>query len=160
MDARFAEADAKQTARFAEADARELARFAEADTKQMGRFAEADARELARLAALQEKIDARFALAEAKADARFAEMGAKLDRKFADLIKWMVMAAIATGAVGATFLGIFLSNLAPKLTQADGGVMHTLALTSPVQAAPAIPRARSGYWSEQTARRRSASLPS
>jgi hypothetical protein len=159
MDARFAEADAREQVRFAEADAREQVLFAEADAREQVRFAEADARERVR-----------FAEADGRELSRFAEANAKLERKITELIKWMVGTAIAVTAVGATILGLFLSNMALKVPQAAMPVVINLAapaqpfsnpmLISPVRASPAMPRARSGYWSAQTAPPRSASLPS
>jgi hypothetical protein len=125
------------------------ARLGTIESRIDARFAEADAKE-----------EGRFAKAEAKSDVRFAEADAKLERRFTELVKWMVVTAIAATAVGATILGIFLSHMTLNAPQAVAPVARKLALISPVRASPAMPRARSGYWSAHTARPRSASLPS
>jgi hypothetical protein len=136
------------------------ARLGTIETLIDARFAEADAKEEARFAKAEAKSDVRFTKAEAKSDVRFAEADAKLERRFTELVKWMVVTAIAATAVGATILGLFLSHMTLNEPQAVAPVARNLVLTSPVRASPAMPRARPGYWSAHTARPRSASLPS
>jgi hypothetical protein len=88
MNARFETVEARMDTRFAEADAKNVARFAEADARNVARFAQTDA-----------KIDA---------------LEAKVDRRIDELIRWLVVTAIAAGGVAIAGLALVLNTVALK----------------------------------------------
>jgi hypothetical protein len=99
MNARLETIDARMDARFAETDAKNAARFAEAEAKNVARFAEAEAKNVARFAQTDAKIDA---------------LELKIDRRIDELVRWLVVTAIAAGGVAIAGLALVLNNIASR----------------------------------------------
>jgi hypothetical protein len=90
------------------------ARFAASDAKTEARFAGMAAKTEARFDASDAKTEARLAETDAKMELRFAQAEAQLDRRIGDLIRWMVMTAIAATGVGIAGLALILNSVTSK----------------------------------------------
>jgi hypothetical protein len=109
------------------------ARLGTVEERMDARFAEAMANFNARFDASDAKTEARLAETDAKMELRFAQAEAQLDRRIGDLIRWMVMTAIAATGVGIAGLALILNSVTSKPPT-------PIVISVPAPALPAPPR--------------------